>query len=233
MNKVLIAIPTGENGRRADFWDYFNLMEKPFECMLSFSHGQSPAKNRNLMIEQALENDCTHVFFIDDDMALPPDLLVKLLKHDVDIVSGFYLMRNYPHAGLIFDYADPISGKCHWQNLENNQTGLLEVVGTGFGCCLINTHVLLAMQRPWVRLGELDPEGWCDDLGFFKRAREMNKFKIYVDLDCPVGHMAHVIVRPEYTNGQWNVSYDTLGTSRVSFPFQKLMDDSVKSGSAA
>ena len=64
--RIMLGIPTGEYGRRADFYDYFSALDKPNGTVVMFSHGQSPAKNRNLIIEEAIKNDCTHVMFIDD-----------------------------------------------------------------------------------------------------------------------------------------------------------------------
>ena len=72
--KVIIGVPTGEYARRADFYDYFNTLVKPEGTLLMLSHGQSPATNRNLVIQAALDNDCTHVFFLDDDMVFGPDV---------------------------------------------------------------------------------------------------------------------------------------------------------------
>ena len=54
---------------------------------------------------------------------------------------------------------------------------------------------------------------------------------MYVDLNNPVGHMANCIIWPERTDDKWTVSYDTLGTSRVSFPIIKLVDEDGITGS--
>ena len=163
--KILIAVPTAEMARRADFYDYYNLLRKPIGSILTFAHGQSPARNRNLMIQQAIDHNCTHILFIDDDVAFEPDMLERLLAHDKDIVGGLYLMRNYPHHPIMFDEAQP-DGRCltHW--LSDGETGLIEVVAQGLGCCLIKTKVFKTMQEPWIRLGELESDHWCDDIGF-------------------------------------------------------------------
>src|SRR5688572_5624514 len=110
-SKVLVGIVTGEYARRADFYDYYNLLEKPENCMVLLCHDRSPAKGRNLVIEAALEHNCSHVLFIDDDMAFKSHALMQLLEHDVDIVSGLYFSRSFPHQPLIFDVADE-SGAC-------------------------------------------------------------------------------------------------------------------------
>lgn len=64
------------------------------------------------------------------------------------------------------------------------------------------------MERPWVRLGELELDNWCDDIGFFKRAGEAG-FESFCDLECVAGHVASVIVHPKLMGNQWYTSYWT------------------------
>ena len=158
--KVMVAVPTAEMARRADFYDYFNRMDKPLGTILTFAHGQSPARNRNIMIEQGLAHGATHMLFIDDDTAFQPDLLTRLLKHNVDIVGGLYYMRSYPHTPIVFDYVAS-DGRCRTRYLKDGDSGLVEVVGMGLGCCLIKTQVFRDVEAPWIRLGELEPDHWC------------------------------------------------------------------------
>lgn len=214
--RVLVGVPTGEITKRAMFYDYFNMLEKPAGTIMTFARGQSPAKGRNMIIKQALEYDCSHVLFLDDDVAFPSHTLDALLKHDKDIVTALHLRRNYPHYPYIFDWADE-NGLCRQYLPKDNETGLIEIVASGFGCCLIKTDVFKALEEPWVRLGELEKDEWCDDIGFFKRVREAG-FKIYCDLDMPVGHFASLTVWPGRKENKWHTVYDTGGTSQISFP---------------
>ncbi len=211
--KIMIAVPTQEMARRADFYDYFNMLQKPEGTVCTFAHGQSPARNRNIMIRQALENECTHILFLDDDMAFKPNLLEQLLSHGKDIVSGLYLMRNYPHFPVMFD-ASYDDGRCKFSFLDNGRTGLVEAVNFGLGACLIKTDVFKNMPDPWITLGELDKDHWCDDIAFFNRARKAG-YKLYIDLDCPVGHMMSAIIWPDRDkDGNWFTVYNT-GSSEV------------------
>lgn len=212
--KILIAVPTAEMARRADFYDYFNFLQKPLGTIITFAHGQSPARNRNLMIKAALDQNCSHVFFIDDDVAFEKDILMKLLAHDKDIVGGLYYMRSYPHTPICFDYADE-QGRCRTHYLSDGETGLIEVVAMGLGACLIKTEVFKKIEEPWIRLGELEKDHWCDDIGFFRRVRAAG-IKLYCDLDIKVGHMAQVTVWPSYVDGKWMTTYDTHGKGSAS-----------------
>ena len=214
--KVLIGILTNDYMRRSDFYDYFNTLIKPLNTMVYPSHDRSPAHGRNLIIQQALDLDCTHILFLDDDMAFLPDSLNQLLEHDVDIVSGLYLSKAYPHEPIVFDVAEK-DGSCLPMYLDGNRSRLIEVVAAGLGFCLIKTSVFRRLDKPWIRLGELDSEQWCDDLGFFKRVRESN-FKIYCDMQCLIGHIGSMIIWPNIQDGKWFTGYDTGGKGRINTP---------------
>lgn len=216
-NKVLIGVITGEYARRADFYDYYNLLIKPEGTSVIFCHDRSPAHGRNLIIQAALDNDCTHILFIDDDMAYKPESLVKLLEHDVDVVSGLYLSRAYPHAPLVFDLADD-KGACFPMYLMGGESRLKRIEAAGFGFLLIKTEVFKRLEKPWVRLGELNPEEWCDDIGFFDRLRKANIVS-FVDTQVRVGHMSTMIIWPEQdAEGKWHSMYDTNGQGGINIP---------------
>ena len=208
--KVLIGVPTAEFSRRADFHDYFNSMAKPDGTLVISPHGPSPAKNRNIIIEQALLNNCSHIMFIDDDMAFKSNLLLELLSHDKDIVSGLYFGRNYPHQPMIFDSVDE-KGRAFAYFMNGDDDRLIKIAACGLGVCLIKTHIFEKMEKPWIRLGELDAQEWCDDLGFFFRASKITD-EVYCDTQCLVGHIGTMILWPNKIDDKWYTVYDTNNT---------------------
>lgn len=214
--KVLIGVPTQEMARQAIFYDYLNLIEKPANTLQLMIHGQSPARGRNIIIEEALKNNCTHILFIDDDTCPPKDILSKLIAHDKDIVTGLYLMRNFPHQNIIFDESYP-DGKCRWHQLSNSETGLIPIVNCGLGAVLIKTEVFKKLEKPYIRLGQCESDHWCDDIDFFNRCRLVG-FNLFCDLSVLVGHMAQLTIFPFHDGEKWTVQYDTNGISKVSFP---------------
>lgn len=206
---------TGEYARRADFYDYLFLLEKPPDTFQLLCHAQSPARGRNLAIQAAMDNHCTHILFIDDDMAYRPNSLNKLLAHDKDIVSGLYLGKKYPHPPVIFDLASE-DGSCLPMYLLS-EPELVPIVAAGFGFLLVKMSVFDKLEKPYVRLGELDPAEWCDDIGFFNRVRAA-EIESYCDLTTQIGHMGTMIIWPNFINGKWNTGYDTNGSGMINTP---------------
>lgn len=205
MSKVLIGLSTAEFIRKADFLPYFLSLHQPEGSLLTTIHGQSPAKARNIIIEQALANNCTHVFLMDDDMTPPVDTVTRLLAHDKDVVTGLYLMRSYPHFPVIFDQVFDNGFNKHLY-LKDEVKGLIEITNCGLGCVLIKCEVFKKLQKPYVRLGEVVKDGWSDDIGFFNRVKEAG-FKLYCDTEVRVGHMTTLTVNPIRINGQWFSEY--------------------------
>jgi hypothetical protein len=52
--------------------------------------------NRNVLLDNALKSDSTHLMFIDTDIAFPRDGIPQLLAHKKPIVGGAYNLRKKP-----------------------------------------------------------------------------------------------------------------------------------------
>jgi hypothetical protein len=60
----------------------------------SVTHG------RNSIVQIALEQNCDYVFWLDSDMVVPPDTIVRLLRHQKDIAGATYNRRTRPYSTL-------------------------------------------------------------------------------------------------------------------------------------
>lgn len=214
--KLLIGVPQGETPRYHDFYDHLEFLEKPEGTLITRARSQSPAMNRNAIIDKALKVEATHILFIDDDMIFSMDSLNKLIRHDKEVVSGLYLMRQSPHQPVAFDIAMD-DGRCSHVMLNKYSKGLVKVTAVGFGFMLIRTSIFSKISSPYVTLGQIDPTGWCDDLAFCKKLRDA-EIPIYVDLECPIGHHKDCIIWPNVIDGKWYTTIDTGGIDVVSIP---------------
>lgn len=138
---------------------------------------------RNMICDWALERNCDYVLFIDDDMTFGPDLAIRLMAHDKDIVSAWAYQRGAPHDPVCYEWAGDEATGGHVPMRNAADTGLRKVDAVGFGAVLIKTSVLKKMKRPWFgfkRFGE--------DIGFCHAAREAG-FGVYCDTDLEIGHL--------------------------------------------
>lgn len=214
--KIMIGVPTSAETRRPEFYDYYNMIQRPPGTLCEFVHGPSVAHNRNIIIKAALQNNCTHIFFLDDDVWCNPDVVFQLLKHDKDIVTGILPGKSFPHRPYLF--SEIVDGHTFkYYKLNDTDQGLIPVKGSGFGVVLIKMEVFQKLEEPWIRYNPYLPDQLGEDIYFFDRLRD-TEVGIYCDLDCSATHFAHAGVKLVKTSKGWFVVYDTSGEAQVNYP---------------
>lgn len=166
--------------------------------------------SRNLLSLYAIENGYDNVLWLDSDMMFPPDTLLRLQAHELDMVTGLYVKRTPPINPVIFrTLSEPLrraDGK-----LEKNadpytnypHDTLFPVAACGFGCVLTSTKLLRAV---WDKFGPaFTPYTWAgEDLSFCHRVNQLG-YQIYCDSTLSLGHIGtHVFTENDLkgdTNG--------------------------------
>ena len=149
---------------------------------------------RNSVCMKALEVGASHVFFLDSDVVPPRDAVLRLLHHNLPIVSGVYCRRSPPH-GI------PVMIKNGQWVTSYPPNALIEVDVCGAGCLLISTDVLrkLPPQAPgrhwfhWkVDQRGVYPDGECvsEDFAFNQHARK-HGFKTIIDTSIQCKHVGY------------------------------------------
>ena len=106
----------------------------------AYGQGFEVGQARNYLVQQALDwkNPAGHtvesVFFVDDDVLIPPHALMTLMAHNRPIVSGLYYAKTRDPQPLLLP--EPFAGT---PPVPKNQ--LVECYAHGMGCTLIKLHV--------------------------------------------------------------------------------------------
>jgi len=196
MNNILIGFPSGTKIP-------FPFMEKYTESVAlsngdtqhMYNHrGTNAVTARNQCVYECLNGDYTHLFFMDSDMIFPPKTLERLLKHDLDMVGGFYVRKRNEFYPTAFKLGERPNGKyrAEWIN------DLREVEAIGTGCLLIKRKVLEAVGCPWFEYkwnGEPTGKMITEDLVFCDKVKRLG-FKIYCDGTIKCGHVGDMILWP-------------------------------------
>lgn len=97
-------------------------------------------KARNSLAEKALNFGADAILFIDSDLVFPADALVRLLRHNLDIVGATYNKRVPPYETLGHFLGAP---------RDLSAGGLVEADYLPGGFLLIRTSVLKGIPKPW------------------------------------------------------------------------------------
>jgi len=197
VNKMAIGFPLVDSNVPVQFFTSYACMDKPEQYFLllpQFPHGPwtgSIADARNSLVKQAQEEGATHLLMLDTDQTYPPDTLIKLLSHEVDI-CGVRVHRRWMPFDPIFLRGD-ISRYKSVPEEEMYSGNLIEVDATGTGCLLFNMKIFESIPEPWFEFKIEDGKPVGEDINFCSKARRAGH-RIYIDTSIEVGHLTMIEV---------------------------------------
>lgn len=210
--KIGICIPSRENWK-SDFGqslvmavaDFVLADFKDFQVgvRLINSKGSILPEQRMDMVLGCLEADCTHIMFLDDDMAFPASTISQLLLRDKDIVAANCVMKSVPAKTTAKD----LNNKPVYS--DETATGLQEVAHVGCAVMLIKAEVFKTIGLPYFDfVFQNEKDGYIgEDVFFCRKAREKG-YSVYVDHDLSksILHIGdyyyhHHLVEKETTSG--------------------------------
>ena len=194
--RILIAIPCYQNCE-IETMESIRALETPknVKLDLAFQRGYVVDASRNMLVEKSLIQNYDYTFFVDSDMLLPPNTLIKLLKAEKDIICGWYIKKR-PDTFIpeLFRRND---GTNAWENIVTvPENQIISIDGCGFGCVLIKNEVFRNIQ-------EIDGPNWfqyikrkdwvcSEDLVFCMKAAARN-FSVFCDTGIRCGHIGKMI----------------------------------------
>ena len=153
---------------------------------------------RNEITAKFLYSDCDSLIFIDADVSWEPDALVKLAKHDRDVVAGVYPKR------VEHDLEFPVLVE-PGQAIQADSDGLVEVNGAPTGFMKIKRNVLEKLNKansnrtylrdlPTAIIFERTYEDGHRFSGDYSFCRSWKKHggKVFVDPEMKLTHLGEV-----------------------------------------
>ena len=139
---------------------------------------------RNSIVQEFLKAPGKFLMMIDDDHEFNPDLAIRLMEHNVDVVGALAFKRRPGYEPCVYKIKPedkknyPILPKVFQE---------VDVVGTGG--IMIKREVLEGMQFPYFYT-EYDENNvhWSVDFRFCQNAKKQG-FKIFVDPDAMLSHI--------------------------------------------
>jgi len=203
----LIGIVCGEQSRWAHFTLSIARLMKPQGSVTIAEPGLDITRQCNTLVGMVRQTSAEWLWLMGDDHVFDPDILFRLLKHDVDVVVPNVLQRSAPFYPVVYEKIREEDGH-HMIKFDLPEHGLHEVFAAGSAGMLIRRRVIEALPaEPFQRWGHLQNE----DLEFCRLTREAG-FKIYVDVDTPMGHVGTMVTWPRFDSetGTWEADL-TIG----------------------
>lgn len=213
MSTGIVGIIGNDSARYSEFWACADRLQMPAGWRKEFLIGGDWCGARNSLCEFALHEGVDYLWFMDDDHSFPPDLLLKLYRHQEDLVVPVCLMRTHPYYPVTFAerLEDAPNGNARYLPVhfpDQEQDGLIELEAGGCAGMLIHRRVLEATYDPdvpWFEYGSAS-----EDLLFCQKARAAG-FSIHCDLSARLGHITTAVVWPTNdADGEWCVGF-TIG----------------------
>ncbi len=191
--KLAIGIPLTTDREWTQFWDSFNIMNKPDYTYLRPQHRGPIGAVRNELARQALEAGCTHLLLMDTDQVYhDQDMIFRLLKHN-KLVVGTVIHRGYPPFDpLVFRFGE--EGLVKVPDREVYSGRLIEADAVGGGCIMYKTEIFDSIiPSPWFEdLSHLsvgsDKCGPGEDINICYKIRSAGA-EIFVDTSILIHHL--------------------------------------------
>ena len=208
--KIAICIPY--NGKWEPEWvdrTYGPLKYVPTNwCtkIIFLSKVESLPVARDILINQALQQNCDYIFFLDSDVVFefPTDpnsalnTLYQVINKDKSnkdgkIVSALYRAKQKIGFNNAIWTKASVSGYISVQQWTGNW---IEIDTSGLGCTLIDIQVFKNLERPWFRW-ELK-EDQSEDFYFFRLAKK-NGYNLHAYTDVRLSHLGNLKVKSDGT----------------------------------
>lgn len=165
------------------------------------THGLQVDEARNELATNAVKMGSEFLLFVDNDIILPENGLVKMLEvmeededHEIGAITGDYLLKGkIPHSAFLqLDDRGLVTELNRIKNLPERVDSNWLV---GLGCCLIRTEVFRQMRYPWFScystslgakgVGE-DEQGGINEDAHFSELMFENGYRIRIlrDIGC-------------------------------------------------
>jgi hypothetical protein len=192
-DKIAIGMPISNRKNYNEFWLSFLTMDKPDFTLLIprfevYEYPEDIAAVRNDIVDQALDQGCSKLIFLDTDQIYPEDTILKLIGSGKDIIGGA-IHRRYPPFELVM-FRGEIGGLERIPEEEIYSGKVIDVNATGCACVCVDMEVFLNIDKPYFEIttGE-NGRTIGEDIGFCDKARKAG-YKIHVDTSIEIDHLS-------------------------------------------
>jgi hypothetical protein len=198
--RILIAIPTNKYIEPECFKSIYDLIiPTGYVTEFQYFHGYRIDQIRNLIAHWSIRYNYT--LWIDSDIIVPNDALVKMIKANKDVISGCYIQRIPNKETLELFRKNGFGGVSPIPVSDLSPPRLVQIDACGFGCVLTKGDVLRKMEKDHFHYTiALDhKQTISEDVFFCKKATDMG-FEIWADTSIVCPHIGSHTFLPTLPN---------------------------------
>lgn len=188
--KIYIGIPSSGYPKPDFVESLLNVQKKlvldGFSVITKLHTTSMLSANRAQVIKDALSLEADYILWLDDDMQFSTkvwDYLWKGIQHpEVDIIAV-----NYPTRGAPHQFITRHKGRGDRVSTTVLSSGIVQVDFIGLGICLMKTHVVQNLSKPWFRMDE----EYGEDVYLCDKIAEEKNIRPYISHDASK-HLAHI-----------------------------------------
>ena len=195
IRKLLIAIPCYDTMRPEFVQSLTALMERlhrdgiPFEVKII--PGTLVYMARDALARHAVNNEFTHVLWLDCDMVFGDSILEDLMMCGKDMVCGLFISRHNPYLPTIFWSVSP-----EVKRVTEIPADTFQIGDCGFACVFMKTEILRSVINNNNGKCFLPTPKLSEDLAFCERAKGQG-YEIWCEPTARVGHVGPITIWPE------------------------------------
>lgn len=147
---VMIAVPTKDRVIRMEWATSLYQLAPAMACtrVLRIFPDMPVDQARNTAVLEARKLDANYVFFLDDDVLIPPNTLRRFVQQmqlnpDWDLITGIVPIKNPDRDICVFRNNEPGSF-WRWDFPDT-----FEIDFCGMACCMIRTSAFEKVEEPW------------------------------------------------------------------------------------
>lgn len=147
---------------------------------------------RNRLACKVINEEYTHLLFIDSDMVFDESIVETLMFSGKDCVCGAFQSRREPYGACVYTSIQPMV------NVNEYGAAPFRVAGCGMAMTLISKEILKEVQAKYgtcFNPERIDGTNFGEDIAFCWRVNSIGK-EIWCDPAARVGHIAHKVIWP-------------------------------------
>ena len=171
--KVALCIPCTHTHVPKEFFVALMSIIKPANVgMVMNMTGYVPLDfNRNQLVKKSLQDkNVTHIWFLDNDIVPPSNVLPLLLGVNDDITGLLCFKKTHPYYPVAYKN-HPTDKKLRRVYAEFNPGELLKPDAIGTGCMMIKREVFEAIPYPWFKFEDDNGRLTGEDINFCNAAK--------------------------------------------------------------